>query len=339
MRSALLILALAVLASIAAACGGASSSDPTEAVPPSPAESQATDPTEAVPPSPAESQATDSAEAGLRSRAESQATAQSNEKWAEWYGFLSPDSKSGCSESNFSAAADLGISGFKQSRGLEESAKLEFRVQEVTVQGNHGQVGMDMYLDGELIFDSPDELWFYVDGDWWSVFMVAVCRSPAPTLVPAGTSDGSFDEADMRALFSDEEVEAAIPLVIGRMPPITDMRGLAGDEGMAGMDSIWGQLYPSVAGGQLMVIVTDFVSPEILQQQIAMWIVRDSLKFTEPTIGDGSLQGQEGDTVSLRFWKGDKAVLLTATDLSGTQEVLDGLIALAELAASRLSPG
>ena len=323
MRSSLFIVALTILASIAVACGGASGSDPTEAVPQSGAESQLTDPTEA----------------GLRSRAESQATAQSNEKWAEWYGFLSPDSKSGCSESNFSAAADLGISGFKQSRGLEESAKLEFRVQEVTVQGNHGQVGMDMYLDGELIFDSPDEPWFYVDRDWWSVLMVAVCGSPAPTLVPAGTSDGSFDEADMRALFSDEEVEAAIPLVIGRMPPITDMRGLAGDEGMAGMDSIWGQLYPSVAGGQLMVIVTDFVSPEFLQQQIAMWIVRDSLKFTEPTIGDGSLQGQEGDTVSLRFWKGDKAVLLTATDLSGTQEVLDGLIALAELAASRLSPG
>ena len=323
MRSSLFILALTILASIAVACGGASGSDPTEAVPQSRTESQATDPTEA----------------GLRSRAESQATAQSREKWAEWYGFLSPDSKTGCSEADFSAAADFGISGFKQSRGLEESAKLEFRVQEVTVQGNQGQVGMDMYLDGELFFDSPDEPWVYVDGDWWSVLMVAVCGSPAPTLVPSGTSDGAFDAADMRALFSDEEVARAIPLVIGRTPPIRDMRGLAGDEGMVGIDSIWGHLFLSAAGGQLMVIVTDFVSPEILQQQIAMWTVRDSLKFTETIIGDGSLQGQEGDTVSLRFWKGDKAVLLTATDLPRTQEVLDGLIALAELAASRLSSG
>ncbi len=86
-----------------------------------------------------------------------------------------------------------------------------------------------------------------------------------------------------------------------------------------------------------MVIVTDFESPEILQQQIVLWTVRDSLEFTESTIGDGSLQGQEGDTVSVRFWKGDKTVLLRATDLPGTQEVLDGLIALAELVASRLS--
>ena len=62
----------------------------------------------------------------------------------------------------------------------------------------------------------------------------------------------------MRALFSDEEVEAAIPLVIGRMPPIRDMRGLAGEEGMVGMDSIWGHLFVSAAGGRLMVIVTDF---------------------------------------------------------------------------------
>ena len=87
-----------------------------------------------------------------------------------------------------------------------------------------------------------------------------------------------------------------------------------------------------------MVIMTDFESPEILlQQQIVVWTVGDSLEFTEPTIGDGSLQGQEGDTVSVRLWKSDKTVLLRATDLPGTQEVLDGLISLAESAASRLS--
>ena len=86
-----------------------------------------------------------------------------------------------------------------------------------------------------------------------------------------------------------------------------------------------------------MVIVTDFESPEILRRQIAVWTVRDSLKFTERTIGDGSLQGQKGDTVVVRFWKGDITVLLTASDLPGPQKVLDGLIALAGLAASRLS--
>ena len=280
----------------------------------------------------------DSTEATLRIRAESQAKAQSDGNWAGWYEFFSPQNKSACSETEFSAAAGLSISTFRESKGLEESDKLEFRVQEVTVQGTQGIVEVDMYLDGELLVDSPNENWIFTDGDWWSVNSGGPgCLSPAPTLVPGGSSEGSFDEADMRALLSDEEVEAAIPLIIGNMLPITDLGGFAGEEGMVGRDSIWGHLFRSTdRGGKLMVIVTDFESPEILQQQIVVWTVRDSLKFTEPTIGDGSLQGQQGDTVSVRFWKGDKTVLLSATDLPMTQEVLDGLIALAKLTASRL---
>jgi len=280
----------------------------------------------------------DPTEAGLLSRAESLAKAQSDGKWAEWYTFLSPDSRSGCSEADFSAGAAAGISSFKEFKGLGESDQLEFRVQGVTVQGNQGQVLVDMYLDGELIFDSPNEPWVFADGNWRSIMMVAECGSPAPmpTPVAVGTSDGSFDEADMRALLSDAEVEAAIPLVIGNLPPITDLGGFAGVEVMVGKDSIWAHLFRSADGRKLMVIVTDFQSPEILQQQIVVWTVRDSLEFTEATIGDGSLQGQEGGTVSVRFWKGDKTVLLSATDLGGIQEVLDGLIALARLAESRL---
>ncbi len=315
MRTSLFILALTILASIAVACGGASGSDPTKA--------------------------------GLRAQAESQATAVSDGDWAGWYKFFSPGNKSVCSEAEFSTAVDIEMSSFRESRQLEESDELEFRVREVTVQGTQGLVIVDIYLDGELLFDSINDNWVFADGNWWSVNSGGpLCQLPSPTPTPPGTLEradtpvpvpGAFDEADMRALLSDEEVAAAIPLVIGRMPPITNMRGLAGDEGMVGKDSIWGHLFPSAAGGQLMVIVTDFESPEILQQQIVMWTVRDSLEFTESTIGDGSLQGQEGDTVSVRLWKGDKTVLLRATDLPGTQEVLDGLIALAELAASRLS--
>ena len=169
--------------------------------------------------------------------------------------------------------------------------------------------------------------------------VVACGGSPTPTLTPPpkGTSDGSFDEARMRALLSDEEVEAAIPLVIGeiRFPP-TDLGGFAGDEGMVGRDSQWGHLFMSARGEQLMVIVTDFESLELLQQEITVWIVRNALERTEPTIGDGSLQGQRGNTVSVRFWKGDKTVMLSASGLPMTQEVLDGLMALAELAESRL---
>ncbi len=118
--------AVVFIATMAAlACGGSSGSDPTQD--------------------------------GLRSRAEAQAKAQSDEKWAEWYEFLSADSKSECSGTDFAAAANIGISAFKASRGLHESEKLEFRVQEVTVQGTQGQVGVDMYFDGELFFDSPND--------------------------------------------------------------------------------------------------------------------------------------------------------------------------------------
>ena len=250
-----------------------------------------------------------------------------------------------CSEAEFSAAIAIEMSSFRESRELEESDQLEFRVREVTVQGTQGLVIVDIYVDGELLFDSINDNWVFADGNWWSVNSAGSLCEFSPTPTPPGTLEktdtpvpapGAFDEANLRALLSDEEVEAAIPLVIARKPPITDMRGLAGDEGMVGKDSIWAHFSYSAAEGQLMVIVTDFESPEILQQQIVLWTVRDSLEFTEATIGDGSLQGQEGDTVSVRFWKGDKTVLLRATDLPGTQEVLDGLIALAELAASRL---
>ena len=316
MRSSMFILPLTIVTLMTVACGAASGSDPTEA--------------------------------GLQSRAESQAKAQSDGDWAGWYNFLSAGNKSACSVVDFAAGADMSMSSFKGSKGLAESDGLEFRVQEVTVQGTQGLVIGDIYFDGELLLDSPNENWIFVDDDWWSVISIAECRLPSPTPMPTppGASEiadtpapvtGAFGGADMRVLLSDEEVAAALPLVIGRMPPITDMRGLAGDEGMVGRDSIWGHLFPSAAGGQLMVIVTDFASPEILQQQIVVWTVRDSLKFTKPIIGDGSLQGQEGDTVSVRVWKGDKAVLLRTTDLPGTQEVLDGLIALAKLAVSRLS--
>ena len=49
---------------------------------------------------------------------------------------------------------------------------------------------------------------------------------------------------------------------------------------------------------------------------------------------DGKIRG--GGVVSVMFWKGDKAVQLHASGLPEKQEVQDGLVALAKLAASRL---
>ena len=73
---------------------------------------------------------------------------------------------------------------------------------------------------------------------------------------------------------------------------------------MVGKDKHLGPPLSFPCRGPLMMIATDFEAPEILQRQIAMWTVRDALEFTEPTIGDGSLQGREDDTGSVRLWKG-----------------------------------
>ena len=170
MRTSWSILALTVLAAIAVACGSSSGSDPTET--------------------------------GLRSRAESQAKAQSDGKWAEWYKFFSAGNKSACSEAEFSAAADLSMSMFRESRELDESDQLEFRVQEVTVSGAQGIVVFDIYLDEELFFDAPSENWVFADGDWWSVNSGGPgCWSTvAPTGVPSTFAAASTPTSAAHAL-------------------------------------------------------------------------------------------------------------------------------------------
>ncbi len=174
------------------------------------------------------------------------------------------------------------------------------------------------------------------------ILAVTILASIAVACGGASDTDGSFDGADLRALLSNEEIEAAIPLVIGDVT-LGDLRG---NEGMEGIDSLWGANFDSAdETGALTVIVTDFESLELLQQQIAGWTANisprgaqsagDYLERTEPTIGDGdeSFLGQEGRTIIVRFWKGDKGVELRMRGLPGTR---DGLIALAELAESRL---
>ncbi|MCH7737184.1 MAG: hypothetical protein IH872_07255 [Chloroflexi bacterium] len=293
----------------------------------------------------------DSAESGLRSRAESQAKAQSDGNWAKWYGFFSPGNKSACTEAEFSAAAEFSMSTFRESKGLADSDQLEFSVQEVTVNGDQGLVIGDIYLDGQLFFDSPNENWVFVDGDWWSVntggpgCWSTSAQMPAPgsfeqagTLTPAA---GAFDEADMRALLSDEEVEAAIPLAVGDVA-FRDLSGFAGAEGMEGFDSRWGITFISADRTAILtVLVNDFNSVEVRQQQIALqtYFATEGgaeLVRIDPKIGDESFLVQEGHVATVQFWQGDKGVRLNLNGPPITQAVLDGLIALAKLAASRL---
>ena len=293
----------------------------------------------------------DSTESGLRSRAGDQAKAQSDGDWAEWYKIISPGNRSACTEADFSADAELSMSMFRESNGLDESDELEFRVHEVTVNETHGIVISDIYLDGNILFDSPDENWVFVDGDWWSVnsggpgCWSTSAQAPAPTsfeepdrLTP---EPGVFNEADIRALLSDEEVEAAIALVVGNVA-FRDLRGFAGAEGMVGFDSRWGITFVSADRRRILtVLVSDFDSLEARQQQIALQTMFATeggaeLVRIEPTIGDESFVVKTGHAATVEFWKGDKGVRLNLNGPPITQEVLNGLIALAKLAASRL---
>ena len=171
--------------------------------------------------------------------------------------------------------------------------------------------------------------------------------TPTPTLeqtvtpqsAPSGTLEGPFDEADLRALLSGEEIEAAIALVIGDTH-FLDFKalGVGVDPDQAvGWDSGLILSFTSVGGSTgLTLAVTDFESLEFVAPDIATVKALSDVEPTDSTIGDESLQGQGGGVVSVMFWKDDKAVQLHTSGLPETKEVLEGLIALAKLAASRL---
>ena len=56
--------------------------------------------------------------------------------------------------------------------------------------------------------------------------LLAVACGGSSTSMPNETSDVPFDEADLRAMLSNEEIEAAIPFVIGNME-IQDFKAMA----------------------------------------------------------------------------------------------------------------
>ena len=160
-----------------------------------------------------------------------------------------------------------------------------------------------------------------------------------PTSAPSGTVDSPFAEANLRALLSDEEIEASIALVIGdtRLLDIMATAGGVAPDQIVGWESGLALSFTS-AGGMTgrTVTVSDFESQEFVERHIATVKAGSDVVPTAPTIEDESLQGQGGGVVAVMFWKGDKAVQVHTSGLPETQEVLDGLLALAQLAASRL---
>ncbi len=169
--------------------------------------------------------------------------------------------------------------------------------------------------------------------------------APTPTLAPSGTSDETFNEAALRALLSNEEIEAAIPFVIGEME-FRDFKAMAARSDpnqTLGMEAFVGLVYsPATGAGGFTLTVIEFESLEFVQQHIAIAKTDQDPVSIGRTIGDDTLviQGPSGPPQSgvavVMFWKGDKAALLNASGLPQTREVLDGVIALAALAEPRL---
>ena len=167
--------------------------------------------------------------------------------------------------------------------------------------------------------------------------------TPTPTAAPSGTPDEPFNEADLRALLPNEEIEAAIPFVIGDTQFQDFKAGAVGAEQSLGFEAFMGLIYsPAEGASSFMLTIIEFESLEFVHQHIAMAKTDQDPVSIGRTIGDDTLviqapssPPQNGVAVVL-FWKGDKGVSLNAIGLPQTREVLGGVVALAELAESRL---
>lgn len=133
------IFAVVILASLAMfACGGSSDSD-TGSV---------------------------SSKDALESRAEAAAQAISNDDWELYHTMFSPGSKASCQAANFISAADASMSGYRDFLGIAPTAKFEFKVTKVSVDGDDGEVTMELRQGGERLNEGSPEPWVQVDGVW-----------------------------------------------------------------------------------------------------------------------------------------------------------------------------
>ena len=111
-------------------------------------------------------------ESELRGRAEAFATAASNEKWIEVHRFYSPEFQESCPAGEYAIKLGITMAMVKGLVGIDEDAKLEFRVTAVTVEDLNGSVTEEMLYKGEpLSFgdsgDGGSEQWAFIDGQWW----------------------------------------------------------------------------------------------------------------------------------------------------------------------------
>ena len=143
-----------------------------------------------------------------------------------------------------------------------------------------------------------------------------------------GSSDGPFNEADLRALLSDEEIEAAIPLVIGDKQivgskgitaeiPLDLVAGLAGTadaetpadldpDYIASTESAWALIVNSTEGtASLVLSVTDFESRESAETFLFVSLLGGEdtgNRDTDRAIGHFTAGIQTRNWFGLGFW-------------------------------------
>ena len=108
-------------------------------------------------------------EDGLRDRADTLLKATGEGRWATAYGFLSPESKSQCTSSEYAISAGAALAAVKGLLGLAKSEPVEYGIGDVIVEDNRGRVFASIYFDGVLFENNPEDEfddWTFVDGEW-----------------------------------------------------------------------------------------------------------------------------------------------------------------------------
>ena len=102
----------------------------------------------------------------LESRAEAAAQAIGNDNWEQYHTMFSPDSQANCQSANFASAAEASMSSYRDFLEIAPTAKFEFKVTKVSVDGDSGKVTMDLHQGGERLNEGSPEPWVLVNGTW-----------------------------------------------------------------------------------------------------------------------------------------------------------------------------
>jgi len=107
----------------------------------------------------------------ITDRVETALALASEGNWLEAWEFYALSFRESCPRETFAAQATSGMNMFCSFVELPADARLEFRLMNVTVNGNTALVSTQIFHQGELLeYGAKDELdsWVLIDGEWWN---------------------------------------------------------------------------------------------------------------------------------------------------------------------------